>query len=133
MRSGKLDLHTAQQEIAHDWIAAYTKYVGPDPVATKGKGRYPSGTGRAAGDTSALRDEVPDTETGSPASAAPAQTRSAPAPSTGEQAAQVWVNTKSGVIWKPGSRYYGKTKEGKYMSADEALKAGYHYAGGTGN
>ena len=43
---------------------------------------------------------------------------------------QVWVNTKSGVIWKPGSQYYGKTKQGKYMSEAEALKAGYHFAGG---
>ena len=45
-------------------------------------------------------------------------------------AGQVWVNTKSGVIWKPGSQYYGKTKQGKYMSEAEALKAGYHFAGG---
>ncbi len=132
VRSGKLDLHTAQQEIARDWIAAYKKYVGPDPVATKSRSRYPAGTGRAAGDASALQDEVPDTETTAPG-AAPAQTQAAPSSATGEQGAQVWVNTKSGVIWKPGSRYYGKTKQGRYMNADEALKAGYHYAGGTGN
>jgi hypothetical protein len=25
---------------------------------------------------------------------------------------QVWVNTKSGKYWKPGSRYHGKTKKG---------------------
>ena len=43
---------------------------------------------------------------------------------------QVWVNTKSGTIWKPGSQYYGKTKQGKYMSEADALKAGYHFAGG---
>ena len=132
VRAGKLDLHTAQQAIATDWIAAYKQYVGPDPVAEKSRGRYPSGTGRAAGDTSALSDEVPDTETSSPG-AAPAQTRTAPSASTGEQTAQVWVNTKSGVIWKPGSRYYGKTKQGQYMNAGDALKAGYHYAGGSGN
>jgi hypothetical protein len=28
---GKLDLETAQREIANDWIAAYKKYVGPSP------------------------------------------------------------------------------------------------------
>ena len=40
---------------------------------------------------------------------------------------------ESGVIRKPVSRYGGKTKEGRYMAADDALKAGYHHAGGMGN
>ena len=43
---------------------------------------------------------------------------------------QVWVNTKSGAYWMPGTRYYGKTKQGKYMSEADAIKAGYHLAGG---
>jgi hypothetical protein len=29
--NGKLDLKTAQREIATDWIAAYKKYIGPSP------------------------------------------------------------------------------------------------------
>jgi hypothetical protein len=29
--SGRLDLKTAQREIATDWIAAYKKYIGPSP------------------------------------------------------------------------------------------------------
>jgi len=39
--------------------------------------------------------------------------------------AMVWVNTASGVYHKPGSRYYGKTKQGKYMTEADAIKAGY--------
>jgi len=35
----------------------------------------------------------------------------------------VWVNTESG---KPGTRWYGKTKQGKYMTEADAIKAGYH-------
>jgi hypothetical protein len=31
--NGKLDLETAQREIATDWIAAYKKYVGPSPIS----------------------------------------------------------------------------------------------------
>jgi hypothetical protein len=43
---------------------------------------------------------------------------------------QFWVNTKSGAYWRPGTRYYGKTREGKYTSEAEAIRAGYHAAGG---
>jgi len=43
---------------------------------------------------------------------------------------QVWVNLSSGVYWRPGTRYYGKTKRGAYMREDEAIKSGYHTAGG---
>ena len=41
----------------------------------------------------------------------------------------VWVNTDSGVYHKPGTRYYGKTKQGKYMTEADAQKAGYRAAG----
>jgi hypothetical protein len=42
----------------------------------------------------------------------------------------VWVNTRSGVYHCPGSRWYGKTKQGKYMGECEALKEGYRPAYG---
>jgi len=56
------------------------------------------------------------------------ETKTAPATTANE----VWVNTRSGKYWKPGSRYYGKTKEGEFMSELEALDRGYSPAGGTG-
>ena len=45
----------------------------------------------------------------------------------------VWVNTGTGVYHKSGE-FYGKTKAGKFMTEDEAKKAGHHAAktGGTG-
>jgi hypothetical protein len=44
----------------------------------------------------------------------------------------VWINTKSVKYWKPGSRYYGKTKQGEYMSEKEAIQIGYVPANRTG-
>jgi hypothetical protein len=36
----------------------------------------------------------------------------------------VWVNTESHVYHKEGSRFYGKTKKGKYVSEADAIKEG---------
>ena len=37
----------------------------------------------------------------------------------------VWVNTDSKIYHKEGSRYYGRTKKGKYMTEAEAIKEGF--------
>ncbi len=43
---------------------------------------------------------------------------------------KVWVNTASGVYHCPGTRWYGKTKHGEYMSECEAIKKGNRAAYG---
>jgi len=43
----------------------------------------------------------------------------------------VWVNTDSGTYHQDGSRWYGNTKQGKYMSEADAQKAGYKPAKGN--
>ena len=48
-------------------------------------------------------------------------------------AAKVWVNTKSGKYFYPGSRWYGKTKSGVYMSEKQARAKGYQMARGNAN
>jgi|SRR5579871_2681770 hypothetical protein len=40
---------------------------------------------------------------------------------------KVWVNLDTGVYHKSG-RWYGKTKNGKFMTEDDAKKAGYKAA-----
>lgn len=43
---------------------------------------------------------------------------------------EVWVNTASGVYHCPGTRWYGKTKHGEYMTQAEAQKKGFRPAYG---
>ena len=40
----------------------------------------------------------------------------------------VWVNTRTKVYHQPDSGFYGKTKHGKFMTKDEATKAGFRPA-----
>jgi pyruvate/2-oxoglutarate dehydrogenase complex dihydrolipoamide acyltransferase (E2) component len=70
------------------------------------------------------------TTAASPAAAAPAAAKGtsaqpatkAPAPGGGH--GLVWVNTETHVYHKEGSRFYGTTKKGKYMTEAEAMKEG---------
>lgn len=43
---------------------------------------------------------------------------------------QVWVNPRSSVYHCPGTRYWGNTKSGRYMSEDDAIAKGHRPAYG---
>ncbi len=51
-----------------------------------------------------------------------ATAKATPAPGGGH--GLVWVNTKTHVYHKESSRYYGKTKEGKYLTEQAAIAEG---------
>jgi hypothetical protein len=46
-------------------------------------------------------------------------------PAIGGGHGQVWVNTETGVYHREGSRFYGTTRKGKYMTEQDAKQAGY--------
>lgn len=98
--SGKIDLKAAQQEIATDWIAAYKSRFGDTATAKAGPKGHFS------------------------------RSRTSPTGAGAASADKVWVNTKSGKYFLPGARYYGKTKEGQYMTEAEAKKQGFTAAKG---
>ncbi len=107
---GTIDMAAAQKEIATDWIASYKKHFHTQVPLTTG------GSRRGGRMPHPLTDPTP-----APASLAPLT----PPASSG----QVWVNTKSGKYFQPGTRYYGKTEEGKFLSEKDAKAQGYAPAG----
>ena len=118
---GRIDLAAAQREIATDWIKAYKKRFHTDsPLAQSGA--FSPGGGRRRSRHPLTDGAVPFPLTPVPPVSRPA---AAPAPST-----QVWVNLGSGKYFRPGSRYYGHTKRGQFMSEADAQRQGYVAARG---
>src|SRR6267154_3591512 len=89
------------------------------PAQKKNSSKKPTASTASTSPATAPKD--------APGSTAPASDP----PMAGQKALSVstsrifWVNTESG---KPGTRWYGKTKQGKYMTEADAIKAGYHPA-----
>ena len=92
--------------------------VGP---AMPAKSSAPSAAAPPAGSAAAEKQQKP-TMSGTTDKSATAQTEAKVPPAKG----MVWVNTSTKVYHREGDRWYGKTKEGKFMTEADAIKEGYH-------
>src|SRR5690242_362955 len=97
----------------------------------RGSMAAPGSTSTAAPSSASSASAPPATTAPSPAPAKsstskPASTGGASSPeiAAAQSSGKVWVNLDSGVYHKSG-RWYGKTKNGKFMTEDEAKRAGY--------
>jgi DNA uptake protein ComE-like DNA-binding protein len=97
----------------------------PQPTSSSASKSRSSSSGAA---TAAPPSNPPASSSAAPAASAPPAAKSAPQAQPSPGSGMVWVNLDSSVYHKEGTRYYGKTKNGKYMSEADAIKAGYRAA-----
>jgi hypothetical protein len=95
------------------------------------------GSGAAA--AAPAKSVAPDKSASTDKSAPPAKTTPASKSGTASVTPQqppvkgmVWVNLDTKVFHREGDRYYGATKNGKFMTEADALKAGYREAKPSG-
>jgi hypothetical protein len=68
---------------------------------------------------------------GSPSQAVVNRNTAVDTQSAGNPTVKVWVNTNSRVYHCPGTRWYGTTKRGEFMTQCEAQSKGYRPAYGA--
>jgi hypothetical protein len=82
--------------------------------------------GKACGsDCQSVQPTAPPSSPSAGENTDPARTERA-----GNPDVRVWVNTNSGVYHCPGTRWYGSTKQGEYMTQKKAQDGGYRPAYG---
>jgi hypothetical protein len=109
--------------------AAYPQSAQQSPLPSDPQPKTDSSTAKNEGTKSAdSPGKAPAPATAPRASAAAPKPAATSQPRPANSGGMVWVNTETGVYHKPGSRYYGKTKVGKYMTEADAKKGGYRAA-----
>jgi hypothetical protein len=102
-------------------VQAADTTTSPTPQASASPGKkHSKKAATAANATNAANPATSATPTKAAKGVATPQSVQAP----GGGAGKVWVNTESHVYHKEGSKWYGRTKNGKYLSEQDAIKEG---------
>ena len=88
---------------------------------TSGSAAAPASSTKSAAPSVAATPATADTHAAN-------NTKTSAVGSTPPSPGMVWVNTSTKVYHKSGSKYYGNTKQGKWMSEADAQKAGFKAA-----
>ncbi len=97
------------------WMGA-TAAVTPATTATPAKAAVPAAKPAAVAPATPAVPAIPPTSaTG---------TKAKPAMAAGAAPDKVWVNSESKVYHCPGTKYYGTTKKGEYLTETDALAKG---------
>jgi hypothetical protein len=100
-------------------LSPAAKAASPSPVES------PTASPKAKPTPKKAKAEKKPRPAASPAPAGRVSEEAANPPASGGGHGQVWVNTETGVYHREGSRFYGTTRKGKYMTEQDAKQAGY--------
>ena len=96
----------------------------PAKTTDKTAGKTDKTSGKTAKTGGKMADKSGDDKTTDKTSKSPPDSKEVTV-RTPPKPGMVWANTESKVYHKEGDHWYGKTKQGEWMTEDEAVKAGY--------